>query len=100
MSNIVSTIKKLVVETVKSMDLGDNIIGTVVSTKPLKISINEKMTLEEIHFYKLRSAIGSYPVLYKDGTGLCKHELKKGSKVVLSKCVGGEKYVILGELIE
>lgn len=100
MSNLLMTIKRIVYETVKSMVMCDNLIGTVVSESPLRISINEKMILEEIHFMKLRSATGEYPVTTSTGTGTCTHRLKKGAKVVLSRCYGGEQYVVLGELIE
>lgn len=116
MSNLLMTIKRIVHDTVKSMVMCDNLIGTVVSESPLKISINEKMILEDVHFIKLKNAIGNFPVeevevegvLHHEGThtikskgkGVCKHRLKKGSKVVLSRCFGGEQYVILGELIE
>ena len=86
--NLLMTLKKIVNNTVKSMVMCDNLIGTVVSTSPLKIAINEKMVLEEIHFIKLKHAFDN------------KGKIKKGTKVVLSRCLGGEQYVILGELIE
>lgn len=111
MSNLLMTIKRIVHDTVKSMVMCDNLIGTVLSESPLKISINEKMVLEDVHFLKLKNSFGDFPVevegvLNHEGThnikskGLCKHRLKKGTKVVLSRCFGGEQYVILGELIE
>ena len=86
--NLLTTIKRIIHDTVKSMVMCDNLIGTVVSTSPLKIAINEKMVLEEIHFIKLKHAFDD------------KQKIKKGTKVVLSRCLGGEQYVILGELIE
>lgn len=98
--NILMTIKKIIKETVESMVLSDNIVGTVISTNPLKIRINEKMVLEEVHFYKLKSAIGDYPVSGPNITGTCHHRLKVGSRVLLNRCYGGEKYVVLGELID
>ena len=111
MAEILTTIKKIVHTTVKSMVMCDNLIGTVVSESPLKISINEKMILEDVHFLKLKSAVGDFPVevegvLNHEGIhnikskGIIKHRIKIGTKVVLSRCFGGEQYVILGELIE
>lgn len=104
MSNLLTTMKKIVHDTVKSMILSDNLIGTVVSVNPLKIAISEKIVLEEVHFLKLKNVIGDFPVEVRSNEGMwrgeCKHRLKKGSKVVLNRSLGGEQYVILGELIE
>lgn len=100
MSNILSTMRRIAQETVKSMTPSDNIIGTVVSANPLKVRISEKITLEEVHFYKLKSAVGTYPVYVGNSSGVCKHTLNVGAKVILNRCFGGEKYVILGELID
>lgn len=97
--NILSTIKRIVQETVRAMVLSDNIIGTVVSTDPLRVRISDKITLEKTHFYILKNAIGVFPVSTTQGNGNCTHSLKIGSKVILNRCLGGEKYVILGELV-
>lgn len=98
--NLLDTIKKICVETVKSMSPTDNIIGTVVSLNPLKIQISQKIILEEVNFMKLRSAVGTFPVTTPQGNGTCHHNLKVGSKVILSQCMGGNQFVVLGELIE
>lgn len=100
MANILDTIKKISMDTYNSMTPSDVIIGRVVSLSPLKIRISDKITLEEAHFYKLKSAIGTYPVTTSAGSGTCTHSLDKGDNVLLLRCHGGERYVILGELIE
>ncbi|WAW15460.1 DUF2577 family protein [Peptostreptococcus equinus] len=82
MANLLQLIKKASAETFYSMAPCDNIIGTVVSVKPLRIKITEKITLEKVNLLKLKS------------------DYILNSTVVLSRCQGGDKYVILGELIE
>lgn len=90
--------KEIVYKTVENMPSADFITGTVVKTNPLNIKINDRITLQPVHLYVLRSAIGKYPVNTSNGNGVALHSLKVGDMVALGKCQGGESYVVLGEV--
>ena len=96
--NIISIIKEIVYKTVDNMQLPDFITGEVVSINPLNIKINEKIVLQPVHLYVLKSAIGKYPVNITNGNGVAIHKLKEGDIVALGKCNGGEKYIVFGEV--
>lgn len=98
MSNIITTMKEIVYKTVENMPSADFITGTVVKTNPLNIKINDKITLQPVHLYVLRGAIGKYPVSTSNGNGVALHSLKVGDMVALGKCQGGESYIVLGEV--
>lgn len=79
---LITNNKKAAAETYYNMIPSDNILGTVVSIEPLRIRITEKITLERVNLIKLKS------------------DYMLNSTVVLNRCQGGDKYVILGELID
>ena len=98
MANIITTLKEIVYKTVENMPSADFITGTVVKTNPLNIKINDRITLQPVHLYVLKSAVGQFPVTTTNGTGHSIHSLKVGDMVALGKCQGGESYIVLGEV--
>lgn len=100
MANLVMTIKEIVSKVLDSYPMPDFVTGAVISTKPMKIKLNDKMILEEIHLYMATSIIGDFPtkVNTKDGIaiGTTNHNLKVGDHVLLGRFKNGENFVILG----
>ena len=99
-NRLIKLIKKIALQTYNSIVPCNFLIGTVVNINPIKIKISDKIVLEEIHLYILDNAEGTFKtdmtvegINYK---GNCKHELTEGARVVLGRCMGGTKYVLLG----
>lgn len=100
MASFAETIKKAVHTTVSNMPLADFKTGVVVSTSPLRIRISDRITLEEVHLYVLKSAEGKYSVNVGGASGVAMHTLKENDMVMLGRLDGGEKFVVLGQVIK
>lgn len=116
---LVSLIKKAAIEAVNAKDPVSVKVGTVVSASPLKISINQKITVSASQLL-LTNAVRNH-ALYAQvllnteealsgGSYAHKHEckgvkkfmteqeLKAGEKVLLLRCDGGQKFIVLDRL--
>lgn len=119
-NELVRLIKKAAVEAVNAHDPMAMKIGEVVSTSPLKISINQKITVpasqliltNAVRDFKVdmtvdhttenkaggsgEEAFSSHNHAYKGRKKFTVHlGLKKGEKVLLLRCDGGQKFIVL-----
>lgn len=111
MATLIQLIKQAAVEAVKASEPSDFVFGTVLSVKPLKIEVDQKLILTE-EFLLLTSNVMDYKVKAKmysigdsgDGTEQQKmtvyNGLKTGDMVIMLKQQGGQKYVVLDKIIK
>lgn len=121
--NLVMLIKQAAVEAVNAKDPMSLKIGEVVSVSPLKISINQKITIpasqllltNAVRDYTVyetvdhitgtasggsgEAAFASHSHTYKGKKKFTVHlGLKTGEKVILVRCDGGQKFIVLDRL--
>lgn len=115
MSNLVEVIKKVALEAVTASNPTALVIGTVTSTSPLQITIEQKLTLDEDFLILTKNVKDHYVdievnhwIHHKDDENitktndiyigkkkvLMKYGLKQGESVLLIKIQGGQKYII------
>ena len=120
---LVMLIKQAAVEAVNAKDPMSLKIGEVVSVSPLKISINQKITIpasqlfltNAVHDYTVyetvdhttesasggsgEAAFASHSHIYKGKKKFTVHlGLKTGEMVILLRCDGGQKFIVLDRL--
>ena len=119
MNTLVKAVKRAAVDAVNAAKPVSYCFGEVVSTNPLKITIDQKMTLTAAHLI-LTNAVRDYVVYMtvdhstdsaSGGSGdssFASHShkytgkkkytvhlgLKKGEKVILLRCDGGQKFIV------
>lgn len=120
-NNLVRLIKKAAVEAVEASSPFAMKIGEVASVNPLKISINQKIAISASQLL-LTNAVRDYSIyMTKDNTeaaggeeddsttpdvqgGTAKERytvhlgLKTGEKVLLLRCDGGQRFIVLDRL--
>ncbi len=119
-SGFVSEIKKIAVNAVNSEKPCNIVFGSVTSVSPLKINIEQKLTLSEeqlvlsrsVTDYELEINIEDENKWFTETEDLHKHEikgkkklkvlgkLKIGEKVILARIQGGQKFVVLDRVGE
>lgn len=114
MSNLVELIQQISAETQRAGQPTDLVYGTVKSTSPISIMIDQKVTLTS-EFLILTKSVTKHQVDMEftcdteDSTGH-KHKinfkskatinnaLKTGDKVIMIKQAGGQSYIVLDKL--
>ena len=81
--DLLNTIKKAAIDAVNSTQPSDFYFGKVTSVKPLKIFVEQKMTLGNAHLVLTETISKS---------------IKTGDEVILLKKKGGQKYLVLDRL--
>ena len=76
-------IKQIVKNMLNSWQLTDYRPGTVISTDPFQIRVNENLILESVNIL-LTSESPSMSV---------------GDKVIMLRCLRGQKYIVLGKAV-
>lgn len=120
MTDIIRSIRKIVLDAVNAQKLSDVVYGTVISVSPLKVQIDQKLTLEAEHL-KLTRAVMDYEVEmtvdhvtepatctvshsheYKGRKKFMIHNgLVVGDKVTMIRAHGGQQYLIIDkEVVE
>ncbi|WPK13990.1 DUF2577 domain-containing protein [Lysinibacillus louembei] len=120
MSDIIQTIRQLVLDAVNAQKLATVVYGTVISTAPLKVQVDQKLILEQEHL-KLTRAVKNYEVEMtvdhltesrSGGSGdaaygehnheykgrkkfLIHNGLVVGDSVTMLRTHGGQQYIIL-----
>ncbi len=98
---LIKIIKKAAVDAVRAGDPMAVKIGKVVTTNPLAIQINQKITLQAPQLY-LTSAVSDRTVsMTSDGiTNIytVHRSLALGEKVLMLRCEGGQKFIIIDRL--
>lgn len=113
---LVMLIKQAAVEAVNAKDPMSLKIGEVISSDPLKISINQKITIpssqilltSSVRNFTVYESIGdstesdsSKKLTYTNDEGnkfVANFSLKVGEKVILLRCDGGQKFIVLDRL--
>lgn len=119
MNTLVKAVKRAAIDAVNAAKPVSYCFGEVVSTNPLKIAVDQKMTLTAAHLI-LTNAVRDYVVYMtvdhstdsaSGGSGdssFASHShkytgkkkytvhlgLKKGEKVILLRCDGGQKFIV------
>lgn len=83
---ITNKIKEIVINYINYANLSDIVFGTVVTSNPIKVKLDTSSNLQ----------IGEPFVIVTDK--FKKEPLDVGSKIVLIKAKGGQKFVILDKL--
>lgn len=111
---LVETIKNIASDTAQSMKPFEHLIGTVTQINPLEIRIDTQKILREKQLL-LTDAVRDYTIeVYADieteDVADHKHKisgakkikiknaLKDGETVLILKCEGGQRYIVLGRL--
>ncbi|WP_277680405.1 DUF2577 domain-containing protein [Gracilibacillus dipsosauri] len=98
MTDILKAIKRIAVEAVNAQKLSDIVYGTVISSNPLKVQIDQKLTIGKEHL-KLTRAAKDYTVeVTVNGTRntyTVHNALKNGDKVTMIRAHGGQQYIII-----
>ncbi|MFJ8090838.1 DUF2577 domain-containing protein [Lysinibacillus sp. NPDC095746] len=101
MTDILKLIKRITLDAVNSQKLSDIVYGTVISENPLKVQIDQKLTLDEAHL-KLTKAVKDHEVEMSIGSGSMQiytvyNGLLKGDKVTMIRAQGGQQYLIINK---
>lgn len=103
MSNLVEVIKRVALEAVNASQPTSLVVGMVVGTTPLQITIDQKLTLDE-DFLILTNNVKDHYVDIKVSEADEKKKrfmyygLKQGESVLLIKIQGGQKYIVLDRI--
>ncbi|WP_342473232.1 DUF2577 domain-containing protein [Metasolibacillus sp. FSL H7-0170] len=120
MSDIVRALRQLVLDAVNAQKLATIVYGTVISTSPLKVQVDQKLTLEQENLKLTRDVMDHEIEMTVDhltenrsgGSGDAEfashnHEYKGrkkflihnglvvGDKVTMIRAQGGQQYIIL-----
>ncbi|KMY49240.1 DUF2577 domain-containing protein [Peribacillus loiseleuriae] len=85
MPNLVDLIKKIALNVVEDSKPVAVVFGEVVSASPLKVNIEQKLTLEDAHLI--------LPARIKEG-----QPLKEGENVILLRQQKGQLFVVLDRM--
>lgn len=113
-NDLVETIKNIAADTSESMKPFGHLIGTVTQVSPLEIRVDAQKVLKESQLF-LTDAVRDYMIEVDADietedmadhnhkiTGAKKIEiknaLKAGESVLILKCEGGQRFIVLGRL--
>lgn len=100
---ILRIVKKAAIEAVQAMKPMAHTIGTVEGIDPLSVRINQKLVLSAEHLL-LTDNVRDYAVIVTNEDDVLRprtrytvhRALSVGETVLLLRCDGGQKYIILG----
>jgi hypothetical protein len=106
MQKFVEVIKKVALDAVRASKPVSIVYGTVQSVSPLKIQLEQKLSLDE-DFLLLTKNVISYEAVGTTTTGNHTHEvkvtidnsLKKDDRVILEMIQGGQKYIVWDKVV-
>lgn len=102
MPSLVELIQRIATRAVEESQPAAVVFGTVVSAAPLKINVEQKLTLESIHLV-LTNNVKDFDVeMTVDGSRwkyTVHNNLKNGEKVILLRQQGGQKYIVLDKVV-
>ncbi len=103
-TNMTQLIKQIAAEAVAAGKPCDIITGTVISVKPLKIKVSQKLTLSE-DFLILGRNVSDYEteITLPGSVGKSKvtihNALKKGDTAVMIRQAGGQRYLVIDKVV-
>lgn len=94
---LLKIIKQAAVDAVNATSPADFMGGTVVSISPLKIKIDQKLTLGVAQLQLTRN-VTKYTVRMNGTDVEIDNSLESGDKVILAKCQGGQRYIVIDKV--
>ena len=101
MDDFVKLIKKTAVDAVNASKPANMTFGKVVSVSPLKIQVDQKLTLGSAQLILSRNVTDYKIPISIDGvkqTCTIHGELKKGENVIMMQVSGGQKYIVIDRI--
>lgn len=95
---LIRLIKQAALDAVKASAPVDFITGTVMSAEPLKVKIDQKITLGTAQLQLTRNVI-KHNVKINGTEAEIDNSLKNGDMVILARCQGGQRYVVLDKVV-
>lgn len=98
MSDFINIIKRVAIAAVNAQKLTDVVYGTVISTSPLKVKIDQKLILEKEHLKLTRTVVDYNTEMTVNGTKqtyTVHNGLKIGEKVTMIRAHGGQSYLVI-----
>ena len=101
---IIDIIRNIASDTAKNTVSNVVVFGNVVSSSPLIIEIDSGIRLTEDFIYITNNVCEYNVEVYVNTHGTCSgkttnNKLKVGDSVVLLKCFGGQRFVVIGKCI-
>lgn len=100
--NLLETIKTAAIDAVNSTKPVEIVLGIVLSTQPLKIELEQKLSLSEAFVIVPEELTDRTVKIIIDGEEKeieIKNALQTGDKLALAKIQGGQKYLIISRLV-
>ena len=101
-NDLLNIVKRAALEAVNASQPSDFCFGKVTSTKPLKISVEQKMTLGAAQLILTRN-VTDFKMNITDGSKkeiTIHNALQIGDEVILLKKKGGQKYLVLDRVVK
>lgn len=121
MQNLSQVIKKMALDAVEANKPMELVLGTVISTNPIKVSLSQLLIISEnfilnpegLAGQELTISLDEQTILFKDDEDELKEytimpqdlkikiksQIKQDDKIFLLRLQGGQKYFILGPLV-
>lgn len=102
MPNLVELIQRIARRAIEESQPTAVVFGTVVSASPLKINIEQKLTLESAHLVLTNNVKDHDVDITLEGNRrkyTIHKNLKNGEKVILLRQQGGQKYIVLDKVV-
>ncbi len=100
---VIDVIKNIAYDTAKNIVPDTVVFGDVISVSPIVIGIDNGLKLTEEFIYKTNNIVNQNVKVNVETHGECvgntDNEIKIGDSVILLKCFGGQKFVILGRCV-
>lgn len=100
-NDLVRMIKKAAVDAVNASKPVAVVYGKVTAENPLKIQIDQKLTLSQAQLV-LTESVTDREIKLKSGeytyTYTIDGHLKTGEKVVMLRCAGGQQYIVIDRM--
>ena len=100
-NDLVKLIKKAAVDAVNASKPANMLFGTVISTSPLKIKVDQKLTLGQAQLVLSENLTDRSVSILIDGvqqTATIRNALKKGDEVIMMQLSGGQKYIVIDRI--
>ena len=102
-TDLLNVVKKAALDAVNASQPSDFCFGKVTSTKPLKILVEQKMTLGAAQLILISNMTDfktTVTIENETKTLTIHNALKVGDEVILLKKKGGQKYLVLDRLVK
>lgn len=103
-NDFLNIVKKAAMDAINASQPFDFCFGKVISTEPLKISVEQKMTLSSAHLILTRNVTDfKTKISFDTGSGETEmtihNALCVGDEVILLQKKGGQKYLVLDRVV-